>query len=463
MWYYRSSMNDDADVEGPISAEQLCQDWHEGSIQLISLVWAASWDPGESSAWVPLGQPECAGVDSRRKKEVELLLQLCLGGAAAADALLPVALPDDSSSLRALPDATPACPICLEGLDQPAMLGCGHVFCTRCIATYTRSQLLASRLVSCPCCKRPVSHDELGETLIAPACAEAPGPSSLELSALWLSLEEDVAARRERSAESFARTVAVRRAASRDALRRDLGLVPPATNADGAEWTQQEQRAFERTAARLRLRRCPACQTPIQKQGGCDHMTCRCGNHFSWANAEPVVACTTFHRSEHSVPWRGWHCCRHCGPQAHAKLAAARTARGVVCVPVVATGAAAAAAVVATGAAVFATVVVVPAAVCAPLAMAYEPVRRARNELAYAHAVRAAGGSYDWMDVFKSQHERRAQQLPKAATGGSGSYQRYMRKRKKNVFAQAAIAPAAAVGSGLLFFAYAAAGGYESD
>ena len=120
----------------------------------------------------------------------------------------------------------------------------------------------------------------------------------------------------------------------------------------------------------------------------------------------PVVACTTFHRSEDSeAPWRGWHCCRHCGPQAHAKLAAARTARAVVCVPVVTTGVAAATAVVATGAAVFATAVVVPVAVCAPLAVAYEPVRRARNELAYARAVRAAGGSYDWMDVFKSQRE----------------------------------------------------------
>ena len=459
----------DDKIVGPITTEEVCHDWNEGLCGLTSLVWADAWDPGESSAWVPLAQPECAGVGSLRAMEVELLLQLCLDGALPDDSSSPTAVPDIKESAwtlarnsRAARDAraaakaaaraaaeaidaeVPACPICLDGLEQPAMLGCGHVFCTRCIATYTRTQLLASRLVSCPCCKRPVSHDELAETLIAPACGNPSDPSPLELSSIWQSLEEEAAARRERSA----RATAVGRVARRDGLRRELGLVPPATSADGTPWTPQEQRAFERTAARLRLRRCPACQTPIQKQGGCDHMTCRCGNHFSWANAEPVVACSNFHRSEDAdSPLQGWYCCRHCSPEARAKLAAARLGRVVVCVPVVAAGAGAATAAVATGVAVVATVAVVPAAVCLPLAVAYEPVRRVRNELAYARAMRDTG-EYR----FFRRPNKRCARLPKK-----------LPEKKKNVFLQAATMPAAAAGSGMLMLAFAAVGGYESD
>ena len=38
-----------------------------------------------------------------------------------------------------------------------------------------------------------------------------------------------------------------------------------------------------------RVRRCPKCQAPIEKNGGCDHMSCtRCGRHFDWASSQPA-------------------------------------------------------------------------------------------------------------------------------------------------------------------------------
>jgi len=35
------------------------------------------------------------------------------------------------------------------------------------------------------------------------------------------------------------------------------------------------------------LKRCPGCQMQIEKNGGCDHMTCRCGFEFYWTTLNP--------------------------------------------------------------------------------------------------------------------------------------------------------------------------------
>lgn len=38
------------------------------------------------------------------------------------------------------------------------------------------------------------------------------------------------------------------------------------------------------------LKRCPRCKEMIDKDGGCDHMTCRCGHEFSWTTLKPYHA-----------------------------------------------------------------------------------------------------------------------------------------------------------------------------
>jgi len=43
----------------------------------------------------------------------------------------------------------------------------------------------------------------------------------------------------------------------------------------------------EVSVAGVRVKRCPNCHEYIEKNGGCDHMTCRCRHEFSWATLKP--------------------------------------------------------------------------------------------------------------------------------------------------------------------------------
>ena len=48
--------------------------------------------------------------------------------------------------------------------------------------------------------------------------------------------------------------------------------------------TQAAAEAAEKSSASwvAAQKRCPACQAPIQKNGGCNHMSCPCGHEFCW-------------------------------------------------------------------------------------------------------------------------------------------------------------------------------------
>lgn len=129
---------------------------------------------------------------------------------------------------------------------------------------------------------------------------------------------------------------------------------------------------MQRAAGRVELRFCPSCDTPIQKNGGCQHMSCACGRDFTWEQARPLRPCRRCHVDEDCRFFGRWHTCQYCGPAARAQSAALRASNAVAAAPLVT----AVAGVAAAAAAIAVTVAAVPAATIGPLALAYHPFHR---------------------------------------------------------------------------------------
>lgn len=47
-------------------------------------------------------------------------------------------------------------------------------------------------------------------------------------------------------------------------------------------YTQQTMKYISESVSQQEMMRCPHCQNYVLKNGGCNHMTCRCGAEFQW-------------------------------------------------------------------------------------------------------------------------------------------------------------------------------------
>lgn len=198
----------------------------------------------------------------------------------------------------------PSCAICLETSNpsMKVMLSCGHVFCWTCISQYVKKEQEETRVAACPQCKKPLQKHELE------ICMSSDAAGKLIVDAASRVATSDC---RQGCADQFA-----------------------------------EVEILAEAVPEMKL--CPACHAPIQKNGGCDHMTCRCGHEFFWSQVPSVAPCADPHEGHcrPGSPAALWGAtCPNCSWKAVGKLAARRaglviggTVAGAVAVPFVLVG-----------------------------------------------------------------------------------------------------------------------------
>lgn len=184
-------------------------------------------------------------------------------------------------------DAGPTCMVCRDRhlALVAASDACGHTACMRCWSLWSEEQLPQCRLAR----------------QVPPRCY-APGCDELLSPAMWRHIcgMSTAAAR-------------LQHELNRRAKLQLNHLYPPALQVDcpivgcvgigylgfdtimcflcehqwSTELGEQPQDYDEECIDGLVVKKCPRCHVHIEKNGGCDHMTCRCRHEFSWTSLSP--------------------------------------------------------------------------------------------------------------------------------------------------------------------------------
>eukprot|EP01108_Squamamoeba_japonica_P000290 TRINITY_DN1057_c0_g1_i3.p1 TRINITY_DN1057_c0_g1~~TRINITY_DN1057_c0_g1_i3.p1 ORF type:complete len:411 (+),score=190.25 TRINITY_DN1057_c0_g1_i3:270-1502(+) len=191
------------------------------------------------------------------------------------------------------------CPICMETCSSKHSyaLGCGHRYCDDCWTAYLRTALQAAASVAQTRCPWPgcgaLVHDEafkrhLDSTEFAryedfvrrsfidanPKAKWCPAPGCTS------AVVVDMASRR----TAVECTCGVRFCFH--CADAQIGDHAPASCADVEKWMQKASDESENiTWLAANTKKCPKCRSPIEKNGGCMHMTCvtaGCRHEFCW-------------------------------------------------------------------------------------------------------------------------------------------------------------------------------------
>ena len=68
-------------------------------------------------------------------------------------------------------------------------------------------------------------------------------------------------------------------------IREQLARETAERAAEAARAAHAKEEAATFRYLRIHTRACPKCKAKISKDGGCDHMLCRCGKSFNWSEA----------------------------------------------------------------------------------------------------------------------------------------------------------------------------------
>lgn len=184
------------------------------------------------------------------------------------------------------------CQICLENVrrsDGHRLVACGHEFCKMCISGFLESRIREGRVldISCPHlggdddedCSALVSVEDIGGLLSAEQLHK---------------YERFVQKRQDPSVRDCPKCGHLTEGGSERQPQLTCKLCQhvfcyvhsdahPGFTCRRYERQQRQEERQARAAIASTARPCPGCNTPIQKNGGCNHMTCsQCSAHFCW-------------------------------------------------------------------------------------------------------------------------------------------------------------------------------------
>ena len=202
----------------------------------------------------------------------------------------------DTNSLGALLPGSAereVCPICTEDVSNPEQLGCGHTYCAGCLkhflmsAPETRNFPLVC-IASDATCDVPISIPFIQRFL--------PGPifESLVEAAFLFYLDQHPQELNHCTTPDCKQIYRRRTDPTSLQCPSCFSSICAACGEDGHEGMTCQQHRFHKNpdAEQERLngqlatahgyKKCPQCRVWIEKNGGCDHMECRCGAHICW-------------------------------------------------------------------------------------------------------------------------------------------------------------------------------------
>ena len=190
-------------------------------------------------------------------------------------------------------DEKVTCPICYDEVSHPEQLGCGHIYCSACLRHYLASAP-DTKTFPLVClgdetaCKMPISLPLIRRFMTPQAfqaLVEAAFRSYLDQHSQEL---------------KYCTTPDCQQIYRRSSEIRILqcpscfSSICSACDDEAHEGMTCKERQDQKDAslqgrlfnewANVHGNRCPACQSIIEKNGGCDHMTCRCGAQFNWVS-----------------------------------------------------------------------------------------------------------------------------------------------------------------------------------
>jgi hypothetical protein len=180
------------------------------------------------------------------------------------------------------------CPVCYFNASNPEQLGCGHTYCAGCLRHFL-SSAAESRIFPLVCmgndatCNAPISIPFIRRFMPEQAFKH------LTEVAFTCYLEQHP------QVYKYCPTADCKQVYRRQTNKKALqcpscfSSICPACDEEAHEDLTCEESRFQRDpAAQDRLlneqgfRKCPQCRGWIEKNGGCNHMECRCGAHICW-------------------------------------------------------------------------------------------------------------------------------------------------------------------------------------